>query len=215
MESLSSREAFELNHVPRIGRTGFSSRLTPYLEDIILLVLSHYTSPQSHEWLTKHKGVCIGLHAVGRFVKRIENAVENINNPVTRANAVLAAAISKAAAAKALPILPIKAEQSFVVTQRHTASAPKVPAQKRQHMVEIRSQISSQEIQLDRLPKGKRPPAERPNSGTSSRLVSPRAELDRKSTQIIRAAGQPQLMSSEELARMMHDIEDEASSKKE
>lgn len=219
MEVSNSREAFELNHAPRIGRTGFQSRLMPYLEDIIILVLSHYTAPQILEWLTNDKGVSIGRHAVGRFVKRIEIAVRNIEHPVTRADAVLAEAIRKVAASKATPFLPVKPQQLLLEAhenqQGRAVSAPKVLARVRVLETVTRTQVSPQEARGDRSSKSRKPTAEHAPSRKTSRLISSRAELDQKSAQVMRAAGKPQLMSSEELARMMQDIDDEASRKKE
>lgn len=215
-----SRESFEQSRSPRLGRSGFESRLKPYLEDVILLVLQHYTAPQIREWLTEYKRVEIGRHAVGRFVKRIQAVVDNIDKePATRTGAVLAEAIRKAVASRpGQALLPAKPTRSLAETsgrnKRRAVIAQKAAADDSAIATLTGAPDSPREIQCGRLPEPTQPAGAPAPCATSSRLIPSRDELDRKSAQAMQAAGKPQLMSSAELARMIQDIEDEAGNNK-
>ncbi|MDR3528468.1 MAG: hypothetical protein P4L57_14445 [Rhizomicrobium sp.] len=153
MPRRGSRESFELNYSPRLGRSGFESKLKPYLQDIILLVLQHFTASQIHEWIAEHKRVAIGRHAVGRFVKRIQTAVETIDQqPATRADSVLRDAIHKAVTSRHGTALQlVNPTRSTVETpgtkEARVATAPNGVADKRVSRLMPEALISSQEIQ--------------------------------------------------------------------
>lgn len=120
MKASNSCESFRKSHSPRLGRSGFEPKLKPYLDDVILLVLQQYTASQIREWVTECKCVAIGRHAVSRFVKRIQTAVDNIDKqPATRADAVLGVAIRKAILSRRdLPLLPMKSTAVIAETSK-------------------------------------------------------------------------------------------------
>jgi len=190
----------------------------PFLQDVILLVLQHYTASQIGDWVTKYRGVAIGRHAVGRFVRRIQLAVDNSERQVTRTDVVLGEAIRKAAASRYGALPPMMTALPTVETSKRkegrTVTAPSADAESRVPGTATGIAVSPPEVQGGSFSEREKPPAERSVSGMSSRLIPSRAELDMRSAKLMQN-GKPQLMSSDELARMMRAIEDEASEKKE
>lgn len=91
-----SRETFTSKNLPRLSARGPNFALGPHIGDVIALHLEHYSCGQIAGWLTETMGRKVHRSTVIRIVKRIKDALANLDGtPSSASEAVLAGVIRK------------------------------------------------------------------------------------------------------------------------